>query len=155
MKKSLQKVSLWNSTCLQLLKTSQKAFKNILIWVETSIPLMRLVFNRVIMTWTSVVMKYFSAKDLLSTELVFMAQWNVFKFLFAIKPNWTYKIRLVSEHFIVRKLAWFWSSFKLGDTALHWACRGGDVQIVKLLVDAGARINAKDKVKPNNYKMVA
>ena len=29
----------------------------------------------------------------------------------------------------------------------HWACRGGDVQIVKLLVDAGARINAKDKVR--------
>ena len=35
---------------------------------------------------------------------------------------------------------------KLGDTALHWACRGGDLQIVKLLVDNGAKVNAKDKV---------
>ena len=41
----------------------------------------------------------------------------------------------------------FWEiCFQLGDTALHWACRGGDLQIVKLLVDSGARINAKDKV---------
>ena len=37
--------------------------------------------------------------------------------------------------------------FQLGDTALHWACRGGDLQIVKQLVDNGAKINAKDKVR--------
>lgn len=31
-----------------------------------------------------------------------------------------------------------------GWTALHWACRAGDIESVKLLIDAGANINARD-----------
>lgn len=36
-----------------------------------------------------------------------------------------------------------------GSTPLHWAVRGGDVEAVKLLLAAGADINAKDKLAPS------
>lgn len=36
--------------------------------------------------------------------------------------------------------------FQLDRTPLHWACAKGHLQIVELLVDMGADLEAKDKV---------
>lgn len=36
---------------------------------------------------------------------------------------------------------------QLDCTAVHWACRGGHLDAVKLLQDRGADLNLKDKVR--------
>ncbi|KAF4791346.1 Ankyrin repeat domain-containing protein 1 [Turdus rufiventris] len=35
---------------------------------------------------------------------------------------------------------------KLHSTALHWACRGGNLDVLKFLLDKGVNINARDKL---------
>ena len=42
-------------------------------------------------------------------------------------------------------------SDKLGDTALHWASRGGNPEVVQKVVKAGGKINAKDKLFSTRY----
>ena len=40
-------------------------------------------------------------------------------------------------------------NFQNGYTSLHWACQKGHVEIVRILVLAGARLEAVDKVLKN------
>ena len=35
-----------------------------------------------------------------------------------------------------------------GDTALHWAARGGHIEVVKMLVKYGAAVDTRNKVLP-------
>lgn len=38
--------------------------------------------------------------------------------------------------------------FQLEATAVHWACRGGSLPALQLLLDQGAKITFRDKVGP-------
>lgn len=40
--------------------------------------------------------------------------------------------------------------FQLEATAVHWACRGGSLPALQLLLDQGAKITSRDKVGPLN-----
>ena len=41
---------------------------------------------------------------------------------------------------LIQKKAKMNMSDKLGDTALHWACRGGNTDVIKKLVKSGCKI---------------
>lgn len=36
--------------------------------------------------------------------------------------------------------------FQLGSRAIHWACRGGSLEVIKALRSHGADLNVRDKV---------
>lgn len=43
--------------------------------------------------------------------------------------------------------------FQLGSRAVHWACRGGSLDVVKALKSHGADLNVRDKVNAPEFEL--
>lgn len=42
--------------------------------------------------------------------------------------------------------------FQLGSRAVHWACRGGSLDVIKALQSHGADLNVRDKVNAPEFE---
>ena len=42
--------------------------------------------------------------------------------------------------------------FQLEATAVHWACRGGSLPALQLLMDQGAKVTYRDKVSTHKHR---